>query len=574
VTNLLADARAWAAQDPDDADRAEVERLLADGGDSARAKLQDRFSGRLHFGTAGLRGAVGAGPNRMNRAVVRQTTAALARWLDVHRPGARRTGVVVSCDARRRSSEFADEATAVLAGHGIPVHRLPDRRPTPLLAFAVCHLGAAAGVMITASHNPPADNGYKLYLGDGAQIVPPVDAEIEALIERVGPLSDVPLAGLSDPLVVHHGDAVSEAYVRSVVATAPAALLPEEPLSVVYTPMHGVAGELFVGALDLAGYPPPSVVAAQAAPDPDFPTVTFPNPEEPGALDLAYADAQRLGADLVLANDPDGDRLAVAVPDGVAASGWRRLTGDEVGVLLGAFVLDRVCEGRRRSGQTGERPLVAASIVSSSMLGKMAADAGVPFVATLTGFKWIVRAVDAVPGTRLVFGYEEALGYAVGDVVHDKDGIGAGLAFLALAGDLRARGSTVERYLGSLMRRYGVHRTAQHSIPTCDPEETMARLRASPPSEIAELKVVRSLDLAEGCVWQEGLPALPPADVLGFWLDTAARVLVRPSGTEPKLKSYVEVVRPVDGDDVASAVTAASRELDAIGTALVPLLGG
>ncbi len=573
MSDVHAAARAWAAQDPDDVDRAEVEELLADAGDAARAELADRFAGRLRFGTAGLRGAVGAGPNRMNRAVVRQTTAALARWLDVHRREARRSGVVVGCDARHRSSELADEATAVLAGHGIPVHRLADRRPTPLLAFAVRHLGASAGVMITASHNPPQDNGYKLFLGDGAQIVPPVDAEIEALVEQVGPLSEVPLQGLSSPLVRYHGDEVAEAYLRSVVAAVPEGLSPPRPLSVVYTPMHGVAGGLFLDALRLAGYPAPAVVAAQAAPDADFPTVAFPNPEEPGALDLAYADARALGADLVLANDPDGDRLAVAVPDTTTEARWRRLTGDEVGVALGAFVLDRMRQGWPPPGDVGARPLVAASIVSSSLLEKVAVDAGVAFVATLTGFKWIVRAVDAVPGSRLVFGYEEALGYVVGDSVHDKDGIVAGLGFLALAGDLRARGSTVEGYLGSLMRRHGVHRTSQHSIQTHDPDARMARLRAQPPAEIAGIAVSRSLDLARGGAWQSGLPPLPPADVLGFWLESGARVLVRPSGTEPKLKSYVEVVRAVHGDDLAGAMAAASGELDAIGAALPSLLG-
>jgi phosphomannomutase len=573
VTALPGAARTWAAQDPDAEDRAEIEQLLADPGDAARDDLQDRFSDRLHFGTAGLRGALGAGPNRMNRAVVRQTTAALAAWLDVHRPGARRAGVVVCCDARHRSADFADEVTAVLAGHGIVVHRLPDRRPTPLLAFAVRRLGAAAGVMITASHNPPADNGYKLYLADGAQIVPPVDGEIEALIERVGPLSEVPLAPMSSRLVVPHGDEVAEAYLRAVVEEAPAAPAPARPLSVVYTPMHGVAGALFLQALELAGYPRPAVVAAQAAPDPDFPTVAFPNPEEPGALDLAFADARSADADLILANDPDGDRLAVAVPDPSAPTGWRRLTGDELGVALGAFVLGHLGDDPGPARGPGGRPLVAASIVSSSMLEKVAAGAGVPFVATLTGFKWIVRAVDAVPGSRLVFGYEEALGYVVGDAVHDKDGIGAGVAFLALAGELSARGSSVTEYLGELMSRYGVHRTAQHSIVTHDPGDRMARLRARAPLEIAGRRVARALDLAGGAVWQEGLPALPAADVLGYWLESGTRVLVRPSGTEPKLKSYVEVVRPVTDDDVAAAWTDASRELADTEEALRQLLG-
>jgi phosphomannomutase len=576
---LLDAARAWAAQDPDDADRDEVERLLADPSAAARAELEDRFADRLHFGTAGLRGPIGAGPNRMNRAVVRQTTAALAGWLDEHRSEARHAGVVVGCDARHRSRELADEATAVLAGHGIRVHRLPDHRPTPLLAFAVRHVGAVAGVMITASHNPPQDNGYKLYLGDGAQIVPPVDAEIEALAAHVGPLSQVQVADLSSPLVVRLGDEVSQAYLRAVVGSVPRGARPPAPLSVVYSAMHGVAGGLFLDALRLAGYPPPSVVARQAAPDPDFPTVAFPNPEEPGALDLAFSKARRVGADLVLANDPDGDRLAVAVPDGAAAAGWRRLSGDEVGVALGAFVLEHLRAGWRPPGEEDARPLVAASIVSSSMLGEVAAAFGVPFVATLTGFKWIVRAPDAFPGSRLAFGYEEALGYVVGDAVRDKDGIVAGLAVLALAGDLRARGTTLDEHLATLMRRYGVHRTSQRAIAAGDLAGQMARLRARPPREIAGVAVARVLDLARGAVWQEGLPALPPADVLAYWLETGARVVVRPSGTEPKLKVYVEVVRAVEGggvaakdDGLSAAQASASRELVAIDAALELLL--
>ncbi|MDA8314326.1 MAG: phospho-sugar mutase [Actinomycetota bacterium] len=574
MSTLHSVARAWAAQDPDDADRAEIERLLADPSPGAYAELKDCFAGRLHFGTAGLRGALGAGPNRMNRAVVRQTTAALARWLDEHRPEARRAGVVVGSDARHRSRELADEVGAVLAGHEIRVHRLPDRRPTPLLAFAVRHIGAAAGVMITASHNPPQDNGYKLYLGDGAQIVPPVDAEIEALSERVGPLSEVRVAGPSSPLLVRVGEDVPRAYLRAVVESIPEGLVPPQPLSVVYTAMHGVAGQLFLDALSLAGHPRPSVVAAQEAPDPDFPTVASPNPEEPGALDLAFAEARRIDADLVLASDPDGDRLAAAVPDTTAPGGWRRLSGDEVGVALGAFVLDHLRAGWRPPKDGGEPPVIAASIVSSSMLGKIAAASGVPYVATLTGFKWIVRAVDAFPGSRLAFGYEEALGYVIGDAVRDKDGILAGLAFLAMAGDLRARGTSVDAHLLALMRRYGVHRTSQHSIATHDPAGWMAGLRARPPTEIAGATVIRVVDLARGAVWQEGLPALPPADVLAFWLDTGARVLVRPSGTEPKLKFYVEAVHPVRKGDLAGALESASEELDVIAAALQPALLG
>lgn len=575
MTGLRALARAWAAEDPDAADREEIERLLADTAPGAGADLADRFSGRLRFGTAGLRGAVGAGPNRMNRATVRMATAALARWLAGRHPARLGNGVVVSCDARHRSTALADETTAVLAGAGIPVHRLEDRQPTPLLAFAVRHLRAAAGVMITASHNPAADNGYKLYLGDGAQIVPPVDAEIEALMERIGPLGSVPLGDTRGPLVRRHGNEVADAYVAAVVtATAPGSQR-VPPLSVVYTPMHGVAGALFLDAMRRAGHPPPAVVAAQAEPDPEFPTVAFPNPEAPGALDLALDEARRTGADLVLASDPDGDRLAVAVPDHGAGGGWRRLSGDELGVLLGDFVLERTPEGTRPPAPAVSRaatPVVAASIVSSSMLERVAAQSGAVFVATLTGFKWIVRATDAVAGGRFVFGYEEALGYAIGDVVRDKDGIGAGLAVLALAGELRAGGRSLLDRLDDLYRRHGVHLTAQHTVPTHNAAAKMAQLRADPPATIGTVPVVRTVDLEPGCVWQEGFPALPPSDVLGFWLASGARLLVRPSGTEPKLKCYLQVVHGVVGGDVGRSRHEAASELAALVEAAAQLV--
>ena len=355
---FLTTVEAWIADDPDAGDRAELKTLVdrafpgagayrgVDAGegtdDAAIGELRDRFAGRLHFGTAGLRGVVAAGPNRMNRAVVRAATAAVAGWLLAPGPGAGgdEMSVVVGCDARHRSAEFADEVAAVLAGAGIAVHMLPVPCPTPLLAFAVRHLGASAGVMITASHNPAADNGYKLYLSDGAQVIPPADAEIEQRITGLGPLSQIPVAGAGSPLITRHGDEVARAYLDAVVATAagpgPGRRV-RAGLYVVYTPMHGVAGHLMLSALRQAGFAPPHVVAAQAEPDPDFPTVAFPNPEEPGALDLALADARRLGADLVVASDPDGDRLAVAVPDPDA--GWRVLTGDQVGALLGASLI-------------------------------------------------------------------------------------------------------------------------------------------------------------------------------------------------------------------------------------------
>ena len=436
--DLRARAQAWIADDPSPVDRAELGALLAAAGASppdavartALADLTDRFAGTLQFGTAGLRGAMGAGPNRMNRAVVQAATAGLVRWLREHRPAAAAAGVVLGWDARHRSAEFAEQAAAVLTGAGIHVHLLPGRSPTPLLAFAIRHLSAGAGVMITASHNPPADNGYKLYLGDGAQIVPPVDEQIEAAIRGQGPLAGLPLGPADGPLVTRHGDEVAQAYLDAVVAASAGA--PAAPaaagLRVVYTQLHGVAGPLMLRAIERAGYPAPQVVAAQAEPDPDFPTVSFPNPEEPGALDLAMADARRLGADLILASDPDGDRLAVAVPDPEADGGWRKLTGDQTGALLGAFLLDATAA----AAHPGER-LVATTVVSSTMLSSIAAAAGVRYAETLTGFKWIVRAGDQRPGSRFVLGYEEALGYAVGDVVRDKDGIGAALALLGLA---------------------------------------------------------------------------------------------------------------------------------------------
>ena len=382
---------AWIADDPDEGDRAELRALLdhafpgsdagaADAG--AIGELRDRFADRLHFGTAGLRGAVAAGPNRMNRAVVRAATAAVAGWLlgpgdAAPGDGARgdgtargqRVGVVVGGDARHRSAEFASEVTGVLAGAGIAVHVLPLPCPTPLLAFAVRHLDAAAGVMVTASHNPAADNGYKLYLSDGAQVIPPADAEIERLMAGLGPLSQVPVAGAGSPLITRHGDEVARAYLDAVVAAAAGPACPgpgcrDRPeLNVVYTPMHGVAGPLMLRALRQAGFTAPHVVAAQAEPDPDFPTVAFPNPEEPGALDLALADARRLGADLVVASDPDGDRLAVAVPD--PGSGWRVLTGDQVGALLGASSIGASSIGASSIGASS----IGASSIGASSIG-------------------------------------------------------------------------------------------------------------------------------------------------------------------------------------------------------------
>ena len=488
-------------------------------------------------------------------------------------PG-QRGGVVVGCDARHRSAELAEEVAGVLAGAGIAVHMLPRPGPTPLLAFAVRHLGAAAGVMVTASHNPAADNGYKLYLSDGAQVIPPVDAEIEELIASLGPLSQIPVAGSGSPLITRHGDEVARAYLDAVVAAAAgpdaAGMGPPDQaeLKVVYTPMHGVAGSLMLRALRQAGFAAPHVVAAQAEPDPDFPTVAFPNPEEPGALDLALADAQRLGADLVLASDPDGDRLAVAVPD-PAAGGWRALTGDQLGALLGASLLERTAGQAGGAGAPEER-LVASTVVSSTLLSKIAAAAGVRYAETLTGFKWIARAADSVPGARFVFGYEEALGYAVGDVVRDKDGIGAALAMLKLAERAKSQSRSVLAVYDDLERAHGVHLTSQLTLRTADQAHVMSQLRSAPPTALGDQPVTGRLDLAGGTA-AGGPPAVPPADVLIFRLPLA-RVVLRPSGTEPKIKCYIEIIEPLAGRSLESAREAAARRLAPLRSALEAML--
>ncbi len=468
-------------------------------------------------------------------------------------------GVVIGCDARHRSDEFAEEAARVLAGAGLRVHMLPPQQPTPLLAFAVTHLSAAAGIMITASHNPLADNGYKLYLGDGVQIIPPADTEIEAAIRALGPLARVPVAAAGSPLIIRHGDEIARAYLDSVAAPLRAPTGAAR-LRFVYTALHGVAAGLELRAFEQAGFPAPGVVAAQAAPDPDFPTVSFPNPEEPGALDLALAQARSSGADLVIASDPDGDRLAVAVPDPHAAGGWRALTGDQLGALLGAYILERT------SAQPDpQHRLVATTVVSGTLLASIAASAGVSYAETLTGFKWIVRAADHAPGLRFTFGYEEALGYTVGTAVRDKDGIGAALAVLGLAARARSAGDTLLDAYDALETSHGVHLTGQLTLRTSAPGEIMARLRAGPPEAFGAAGVSSVTDLADGTA---GLPA---ADVLIYRL-AGGRVVIRPSGTEPKIKSYLEVVEPVRSGRLAEARHAAGVRMDPLREAVRALL--
>jgi phosphomannomutase len=535
VSDAVSLARAWLAEDPDPGTRAELQGLL-DAGDTAA--LTDRFGASLEFGTAGLRGAMGAGPNRMNRVVVIRAAAGLAAYLTAHAGAA----VVIGYDARHRSDVFARDTAEVMSGAGLHAMVLPHPLPTPVLAFAIRHLGAAAGVMVTASHNPPQDNGYKVYLGDGSQIVPPADAEISAAIAAVGPLAGIPRGDDWQTL----DDGILADYLDRVASL----LDPSSPrdLSVVYTPLHGVGRDVLLAAFARAGFPDPVVVARQSDPDPDFSTVAFPNPEEPGAIDLALAAAaEHPGTDLVIANDPDADRCAVAVRDPEADAGWRMLRGDEVGALLGQHLVRR---DPRLSG------VFAASIVSSSLLGRIAAAHGLGYAETLTGFKWISR----VEGLR--YGYEEALGYCVDPAaVRDKDGVSAALLVAELAATLKAEGRSLVDLLDDLAREHGLHATDQLSVRVEDLsliEDAMARLRSEPPTRLGGRTVERADDLAAGSA------DLPPTDGLRYTLADGGRVVVRPSGTEPKLKAYLEVVVPVAGGDVATARRTAAADLSAI----------
>ena len=529
--DLITRARTWLAEDPDPETRAELAGLI-DSEDLAA--LADRFAGTLQFGTAGLRGEIGAGPMRMNRSVVIRAAAGRAASLKAH--GQDGGLVVIGYDARYKSADFARDTAAVMTGAGLRAAVLPRPLPTPVLAYAVRHLGAVAGVEVTASHNPPRDNGYKVYLGDGSQIVPPADAEIAAAIAAVGPLDGVPRPESGWEIL---GEDVLAAY----LARTDAVLSPGSPRSArtVYTAMHGVGTSVLTAAFARAGFPEPVLVAEQAEPDPAFPTVAFPNPEEPGAMDLAFATARRAGPDLVIANDPDADRCAVAVPDPSAEGGWRMLRGDEVGALLAAHLVDR--------GVTG---VLAESIVSSSLLGRIADKAGLGYEETLTGFKWIAR----VEGLR--YGYEEALGYCVDpEGVRDKDGITAALLVAELASVLKEKGRTLLDLLDDLALAHGLHATDQLSVRVEDLTviaDAMRRLRETPPTALAGLPVTSAEDLSLGT------DALPPTDGLRYHL-TGARVIVRPSGTEPKLKCYLEVVVPVSGRDGLPEARAKGAEL-------------
>ena len=561
---LRAAAIRWRDDDVDPTTRAELDALLAaaasDSETAAAAvlALADAFAGSLEFGTAGLRGALGAGPHRMNRAVVIAAAAGLTAylWEQVHQlptgDGRRPPKVVIGYDARHNSDVFARDTAAVVTAAGGEALLLPRRLPTPVLAFAVRHLHADAGVMVTASHNPPEDNGYKVYLGgridpspgQGAQIVPPADAGIAEQIAAVGPARAVPRSDggwrvLEETLVADYLAAVT-----ALVRPGP------RDLDVVLTPLHGVGGEVAQKALVAAGFEPPYVVPRQAEPDPDFPTVPFPNPEEAGAIDLAVAAARERGADLVIANDPDADRCAVAVPLPAPGHGdsstadWRMLTGDELGSLLGEHLL-----ATRGWSEAGADAVVACSIVSSQLLARIATAHGARHEQTLTGFKWISRVAG------LQFGYEEALGYCVApDVVRDKDGISAALVVCELAASLKAQGRSLLDALDDLAVRHGVHATSPLSFRVADVSligAAMARLRATPLAVLGGQPVAGIDDLAEG----DG--GLPSTDGLRYRTDGGIRVVVRPSGTEPKLKCYLEAVVPVEG---GRSALAAARE--------------
>ena len=545
-------AISWRDDDPDGATRAELDAVLeaASSGDAgAGADLADRFVGLLKFGTAGLRGTLGAGPNRMNRAVVIRAAAGLTAYLQETSPNPL---VVIGLDARRNSDVFAADTAAVVVAAGGRAMVLPRPLPTPVLAFAIRHLGADAGVMVTASHNPAQDNGYKVYLGDGSQIVPPSDVEIAAHIAQVDLVADVPRAASG---WITLNDDVLEAYLDAAAAVVAPDSARE--LSVVHTALHGVGSNVVVAAFARAGFSEPIVVPSQSAPDPEFPTVAFPNPEEPGAIDAALALAARVHPDLVLANDPDADRCAAAVPDPAAAtvdnpSGWRMLRGDEVGSLLGAHILSR---------GVGAGAVFANSIVSSRLLAAMAAHAGIQHKETLTGFKWISR----VAGLR--YGYEEALGYCVDPhQVRDKDGVSAALLLAEMAAGLRSQGRSLLDVLDDLAMAHGVHATGSFAIRVDDLsliDTLMFRLRKEPPTDVGGVPVVRIDDLGDGS------ELLPPTDGLRYFLEDHSRVIVRPSGTEPKLKVYLEVIVAVEGSSGLGAARAdAAGRLDRVSASM------
>jgi phosphomannomutase len=556
-------AEAWLDEDVDPKTVAELRSLIerADRGDeAAQRELRESFHGQLEFGTAGLRGILGPGPQRMNRVLVRKVTAGFAAYLREHVLDVEQRGVVIGHDARHNSRVFAEDTARVLAGAGIKVLLAHRPWPTPTTAWAVTSLGAAAGVMITASHNPPAYNGYKVYWANGAQIIPPHDTGIAAAIaseEKKGRSDQLPMPELADAraqkLVIDLDESLHDNYLANVVALRAQPGLDGSNLIIAYTPLHGVGAASVEPALERAGFPRVHSEPSQRQPDPDFPTVAFPNPEEKGAMDLVLELARRANADVVLANDPDADRLCVAVPDD---GSYRVLTGDQVGALLADYLLTVSASDKR---------MVATTIVSSQLLSFLAEAAGADYRETLTGFKWIGNAAmdyERKTGGRFVIGYEEALGYSVGPLVRDKDGVSACVLFAELVAWNRARGKTVLDHLDDIYRRVGLFVTEQVSLTKPGSEgiaeirAAMTRFRAKPPAEIAGFKVEQVVDLSKG----EG--GLPPSDVLVFKLAGGRRIIMRPSGTEPKLKSYYEVRVAIGANEaIADARTRGLAEL-------------
>jgi phosphomannomutase len=527
---VVTTAIAWLSQDPDAETQAELRALLrgaADGDPFALADLHSRFDERLAFGTAGLRGAIAAGSNRMNRVLVCQAAAGLAAYLHAHCAPGQTPSVVIGYDGRKNSQVFATDTASVMAGAGVRAILLPRLLPTPVLAFAVRHLDAGAGVMVTASHNPKDDNGYKVYLGganQGSQIVSPDDAAIAAEILHVAATQRVP--ELPRAAYETAPESVVQAYID---ATAGLAHPPRAQVNTVYTAMHGVGWDTTRRVLEAAGFDLPTLVDAQIAPDAAFPTVAFPNPEEPGALDLAYETAREAGAELIIANDPDADRLAIAIPLASSPTGYRRLSGNEVGAILGWRAAEIAAGAPGDGGATGT---LACSIVSSPALQAVAENYGLRFTDTLTGFKWVSR----TPG--LIFGYEEALGYLVNPgTVRDKDGISAAVALLSLVSELKADGLTLADHLDRFSERFGHFASGQISVRVTDLSEiqrVMTRLREYPPAMVGGIPVDHIDDLGAG------FNGLPPSDVLRIRLVDGSRVMVRPSGTEPKLKVYLD----------------------------------
>lgn len=568
---LLSTAQAWADADPDATTAAEVKALVAA---KNTAELDDRFSAFLEFGTAGLRGVIGGGTNRMNRAVVRRTTLGLARYLKATVPDVMTRGVIIGRDGRLMSVEFEQDAAAVLAAEGIPAWVFKGVAPTPLTAFAVNRLNAAAGVMVTASHNPPEYNGYKVYWGNGAQIVPPHDTGIAKAIDAVGAAKDVALMNEEEArrkgLFHDVKDAVTRAYLDAILALRPTRQT--DGLSIVYTAMHGVGGALMVQSLAEAGFKTVAPVPEQQEPDGRFPTVRFPNPEEKGAMDLSTALATKLNADLVLANDPDADRLAVMARD--ANGKLVMLTGNEVGVLLGHFLLTQ---------QKTANPLVVTTIVSSAQLKAIAAALGARYAETLTGFKWIANtAIDELgKGVNFVVGYEEALGYSVGPVVRDKDGIGAALVVADMAAWCKARGLSLFGYLEEVQRAHGLFVAKQFNatLPGASGaaaiKSVMEAFRAKPPATIGSSRIVATNDYREQSRVEGGARSslsLPKSNVIAYELEGGHRVTLRPSGTEPKIKFYFEWRETMAaGEAMSVAKTRANQKLDAMESAFLVL---